>query len=62
MHYMLHGADPELWAWVKARAYIHQLTINQYVMILLTIAKDGHEKGNSITHIIDSLKPSLLNL
>ena len=62
MKYQLHDAPPDLWSWVKARAYMERLTINQYIIGLLTIAKDQQEQGHSIAHIIDAIKPSLYNL
>jgi NRPS condensation-like uncharacterized protein len=35
MQYRLHDAQPELWGWVKARAHVTGLTINDYILRVL---------------------------
>ena len=39
MKYQLHDADKELWSWVKARAYMAGLSINDYILGILSVEK-----------------------
>lgn len=43
MKYQLHDADPKLWAWVKARAYLAELSINDYIISILLVVKRDQE-------------------
>jgi hypothetical protein len=53
MAYLLKTPDPELWAYVKAAAYLRQLTINDYIMLILGEAKAAAEEIKSIAQKAD---------
>lgn len=46
MKYQLHDIDLGLWGWVKERATVAGLTINQYITTILMDARTQQEKAS----------------
>lgn len=59
MQYRLHDADKELWSWVKARAYLADLTVNDYILAILKEVKhkDDLDKADANKYKTSTLRP-----
>lgn len=54
MSYLIHDADPELWAWVKGRAHVAGVTINDFVLSILIEARyEQTQKGTVLNKLTD---------
>jgi len=61
MSYTLHGASPELWAWVKSRAHLAGLTINKWILITLLEEQNRQRKEDIEFKFIPSRKKESSN-